>query len=84
MVVDIPQIPIARSGVLKIPSGSKPCRRASAPASVRRIGLRYGSRARRATRGDFQNSLRGSGNLGENSLTKLFYRNLDQSTWPFE
>ena len=27
MVVDFPQIPIARSGILKIPSGSTPCPR---------------------------------------------------------
>ena len=57
-----PQIPIARSGILKIPSGSTPCPRASAPASVRRFaphsGLRYGPRARRATLEDFQNLLR--------------------------
>ena len=65
MVVDFPQIPIARSGILKIPSGSTPCPRASAPASVRRFaphsGLRYGPRARRAALGDFQNPLRAPG-----------------------
>ena len=65
MVVDFPQIPIARSGILKIPSGSTPCPRASAPASVRRFaphsGLRYGPRARRAALGDFQNPLQAQG-----------------------
>ena len=42
------QIPIARSGILKIPSGTPPGPRASAPASVRRFaplsGLRSGPR----------------------------------------
>ena len=60
-----PQIPIARSGILKNPSGSTPCPRASAPASVRRFaplsGLRSGPRARRAALGDFKNPLRAQG-----------------------
>ena len=46
MVVDFPQIPIARSGILKIPSGSTPCPRG------------------------FSKSPPGSGDLGENSLSK--------------
>ena len=64
MVVDFPQIPIGRSGILKIPSGSTPCPRASAPASVRRFApisgvLLWGF-----------SPLRALGELGENALTK--------------
>ena len=58
-----PQIPIARSGLLKYPRAapSTPCSRASAPASVRRVAPHSGPRARRAALGDFQNPLRAQG-----------------------
>ena len=68
------QIPIARSGILKIPSGSTLCPWGRAKAEERRFaalsGLRSAPRARRAARGDFQNPRTGD-DLGKSPIKNL-------------
>ena len=89
--VDFGPDPLARSGTLKIPSGTPPGPRASALVSARRFaphsGLRFGPRARRGALGVFENPLRASGDLEQNPLkkTRIFYiyfcSHISQFSW---